>query len=80
MTQVSMLAPGTDSPLPQVRTAETHPGGYSIAETYSQLPQWIPDLLRQSSYGDHRDLRRTNPAAGARCAHLLRQYRKGGTV
>lgn len=30
-------------------------------------------------YRDHRDLRRTIPAIGARCTHLLRQRRKGGT-
>lgn len=32
----------------------------------------MPDLLRQSPYRDHRDLRRTNPAAGARCTHFRR--------
>lgn len=34
--------------------------------------------LRQSPYRDHRDLRRTIPAAGVRCTHLLRQCWKGG--
>src|SRR5690348_8747460 len=38
----------------------------------------MPDLLRRSLYRDHRGLRRGNPAAGARCTHLLRQGRKGG--
>lgn len=48
------------------------------ARCWQQLPQYIPDLLRQSPYRDHRDLRRTNPAARARCTHLLRQDRKVG--
>ncbi|MEU6164818.1 hypothetical protein [Streptomyces tanashiensis] len=33
MTRVGMLAPGTDSPPPQVRTTERHSGRYSITET-----------------------------------------------
>ena len=35
----------------------------------------MPDLLRH--YGDLRDLRRTDPAAGARCTHLLRRAPEG---
>lgn len=40
------------------------------------LSRCIPDLLRQTPYRDHCDLRWAAPAAGAGCTHSLRQFRK----
>ncbi|CAM5234729.1 hypothetical protein SHIRM173S_05331 [Streptomyces hirsutus] len=61
------------------RAWTVRPGQGPVREVSgTSLPQRMPDLLRRSPYGDHRDLRRAAPAAEARCTHLLRQHRKGG--